>query len=97
MKKLVLITAILAFAANTFAAGAGIAVGGRINKTTSSYEITYFITDHLGSTRVAVSQSGAAFSARKTQQQIRALNNALFDEKGNLKNLNWRAIINNDD
>jgi hypothetical protein len=30
--------------------------------------------------------SGAAFSARKTQHQIRALNNALFDEKGNLKN-----------
>ncbi|MDR0754216.1 MAG: hypothetical protein LBF04_02395 [Prevotellaceae bacterium] len=86
MKKIVLITAILAFAANTFAAVAGIAGSGRINNTTSSYEITYFITDHLGSTRVAVSQSGAAFSARKTQQQIRALNNALFDEKGNLKN-----------
>jgi hypothetical protein len=32
MKKLALITVILAFAANTFAASASIACGGRINK-----------------------------------------------------------------
>jgi RHS repeat-associated protein len=57
MKKLVLITVILAFAANTFVAGAGIA-GGRIQKTTTGYEITYFITDHLGSTRVVTTSSG---------------------------------------
>jgi RHS repeat-associated protein len=58
MKKLALIAVILAFAANTFVAGAGIAGGGRINKTTSGYEITYFITDHLGSTRVVTTSSG---------------------------------------
>ncbi|MDR2408444.1 MAG: hypothetical protein LBE13_10090 [Bacteroidales bacterium] len=58
MKKLVLITVILAFAANTFAAGAGIAGGGSINKTTSGYEITYFITDHLESVRVITTSSG---------------------------------------
>jgi len=33
--------------------------GGRINKTNGNYEITYFITDHLGSTRVVVSSAGA--------------------------------------
>jgi RHS repeat-associated protein len=58
MKKLALITVILAFAANTFAAGAGIACGGRINKTNSTYEIQYFITDHLGSTRVITGSNG---------------------------------------
>ncbi|MDR1552838.1 MAG: RHS repeat-associated core domain-containing protein [Prevotellaceae bacterium] len=57
MKNLALITLILAFAANAFAAGAGIA-GGRIQKTSTGYEINYYITDHLGSTRVVVSQSG---------------------------------------
>jgi hypothetical protein len=36
MKKLVLITVILAFAANIFAASAGIACGGRISKTTTN-------------------------------------------------------------
>ncbi|MDR2066142.1 MAG: hypothetical protein LBP85_10610 [Prevotellaceae bacterium] len=58
MKKLVLITVILAFAANTFAAGAGIACSGRINKTNSTYKIQYFITDHLGSVRVIINQNG---------------------------------------
>ena len=32
--------------------------GGRINHTTNGYEINYFITDHLGSTRVVVGYSG---------------------------------------
>jgi RHS repeat-associated protein len=32
--------------------------GGRINKTTNGYDINYFITDHLGSTRVIVDNSG---------------------------------------
>ncbi|MDR2125613.1 MAG: hypothetical protein LBP63_02120 [Prevotellaceae bacterium] len=36
MKKLVLITIILAFAANTFAASAGIACGGHISKTSTN-------------------------------------------------------------
>ncbi|MDR1552879.1 MAG: hypothetical protein LBS69_05390, partial [Prevotellaceae bacterium] len=62
MKKLALITVIFAFAANIFAAGAGIA-GGRIQKTSTGYEINYYITDHLGSTRVVVSQSGAVLGA----------------------------------
>jgi RHS repeat-associated protein len=59
MKKLALITVILAFAANIFAAGVGIAGGGRINKTNTGYEITYFITDHLGSTRVITDANGS--------------------------------------
>jgi RHS repeat-associated protein len=33
--------------------------GGRINKTNNSYEINYFITDHLGSTRVIVNANGS--------------------------------------
>jgi RHS repeat-associated protein len=32
--------------------------GGRINKTNNAYDINYFITDHLGSTRVIVDNSG---------------------------------------
>ena len=32
--------------------------GGRINKSNSDYEIDYFITDHLGSTRVIVNPAG---------------------------------------
>jgi RHS repeat-associated protein len=32
--------------------------GGRIQKTNSTYEINYYITDHLGSTRVVVSSGG---------------------------------------
>jgi RHS repeat-associated protein len=32
--------------------------GGRINKTTNAYDINYFITDHLGSTRVIVGSNG---------------------------------------
>jgi RHS repeat-associated protein len=32
--------------------------GGRINKTTSAYDINYFITDHLGSTRAIVNANG---------------------------------------
>jgi RHS repeat-associated protein len=32
--------------------------GGRINKTTAGYDINYFITDHLGSTRAIVNASG---------------------------------------
>ena len=32
--------------------------GGRINATNSSYDINYFITDHLGSTRVIVDNNG---------------------------------------
>jgi RHS repeat-associated protein len=32
--------------------------GRRINKTTNAYDINYFITDHLGSTRVIVDNSG---------------------------------------
>jgi len=32
--------------------------GGRINKTSGSYDINYFITDHLGSTRAIVDNSG---------------------------------------
>ncbi|MDR1985092.1 MAG: hypothetical protein LBQ28_09775 [Prevotellaceae bacterium] len=32
--------------------------GGRINKTTSGFDINYFITDHLGSTRVIVNANG---------------------------------------
>jgi RHS repeat-associated protein len=40
-----------------FAAKAGF-VGGRINKTNNSYDINYFITDHLGSTRAIVNSAG---------------------------------------
>jgi RHS repeat-associated protein len=32
--------------------------GGRINKTNSAYDINYFITDHLGSTRVIIDNAG---------------------------------------
>jgi len=32
--------------------------GGRINATNNNYEVNYFITDHLGSTRVVVNQDG---------------------------------------
>jgi RHS repeat-associated protein len=32
--------------------------GGRINKTNNAYDINYFITDHLGSTRVIVDNTG---------------------------------------
>jgi hypothetical protein len=32
--------------------------GGRINKTNNSYDINYFITDHLGSTRIIVDNAG---------------------------------------
>jgi RHS repeat-associated protein len=32
--------------------------GGRINATSNSYEVNYFITDHLGSTRAIVNASG---------------------------------------
>jgi RHS repeat-associated protein len=32
--------------------------GGRINKTTSGFDINYFITDHLGSTRAIVDANG---------------------------------------
>jgi len=32
--------------------------GGRINKTNNTYDINYFITDHLGSTRVIVNAAG---------------------------------------
>jgi len=32
--------------------------GGRINATNNAYEVNYFITDHLGSTRVIVDNSG---------------------------------------
>jgi RHS repeat-associated protein len=32
--------------------------GGRINKTTNGYDINYFITDHLGSTRVTIDNAG---------------------------------------
>jgi RHS repeat-associated protein len=56
MKK-VFMTLILAFAASMLAAGAAFA-GGRITKTTGGYEVSYFITDHLGSTRAVVSSSG---------------------------------------
>jgi hypothetical protein len=43
MKKLVLILVILAFAVSAHAAEAGIAGGGRIQKTNNTYEIQYFI------------------------------------------------------
>ncbi|MDR2652592.1 MAG: hypothetical protein LBC68_09830 [Prevotellaceae bacterium] len=58
MKKLALIIAILAFAVSAFTARAGIACGGCIQKTNNTYEIQYYITDHLGSTRVVVSSGG---------------------------------------
>jgi RHS repeat-associated protein len=58
MKKSTLILVILAFAVSAFTARAGIACGGQITKTNSSYEIQYYITDHLGSTRVVVSSGG---------------------------------------
>jgi RHS repeat-associated protein len=32
--------------------------GGRIKATSSDYEVNYFITDHLGSTRVVVNENG---------------------------------------
>jgi RHS repeat-associated protein len=32
--------------------------GGRINKSNNAYDINYFITDHLGSTRVIVDNTG---------------------------------------
>ncbi|MDR2408010.1 MAG: hypothetical protein LBE13_07860 [Bacteroidales bacterium] len=32
--------------------------GGRINKTNNAYDINYFITDHLGSTRVILDNAG---------------------------------------
>jgi hypothetical protein len=57
MKK-ILIMEMPAFTANTFAAGTSFA-GGRINKTNNSYDINYFITDHLGSTRVIVNANGS--------------------------------------
>jgi RHS repeat-associated protein len=56
MNKHVHIT-VFDFAANTFAAGTGFG-GGRINKTNNSYDINYFITDPLGSTRVIVDNAG---------------------------------------
>ncbi|MDR1347758.1 MAG: DUF6443 domain-containing protein, partial [Prevotellaceae bacterium] len=37
--------------------------GGRITKTTGGYEVTYFITDHLGSTRAVVNSSGTVIGA----------------------------------
>jgi RHS repeat-associated protein len=57
MKKLAFILVILAFAVSAFAARAGIA-GERMQKTGNTYEINYYITDHLGSTRVVVSSGG---------------------------------------
>jgi RHS repeat-associated protein len=58
MKKYAfIISIILTLAANAFAAGADIA-GGRISKTSGSYEIQYYITDHLGSTRVITDSNG---------------------------------------
>lgn len=36
--------------------------GGRINKTSNTYEISYFITDHLGSVRATVNQHGVRTS-----------------------------------
>jgi RHS repeat-associated protein len=56
-RRFYIILSILALAANTFAAGTDIA-GGRISKTTGGYEANYFITDHLGSVRVTVSENG---------------------------------------
>jgi hypothetical protein len=50
-KKVVNIISIPAFLANMFAESASFG-GGRINKTNNAYNINYFITDHLGSTRV---------------------------------------------
>jgi RHS repeat-associated protein len=47
-----------AFTTNTFAAGTGFG-DGRINKTNNSYDINYFITDHLGSTRAIVNANGS--------------------------------------
>jgi RHS repeat-associated protein len=57
MKKVCIIT-LLVFAVSALAARAGIACGGRIQKTGSTYEIQYFITDHLGSTRVITDSNG---------------------------------------
>jgi RHS repeat-associated protein len=56
-RRFYIILSILTLAANTFAAGADI-VGGRISKTTGGYEIQYYITDHLGSTRVITDSNG---------------------------------------
>jgi RHS repeat-associated protein len=36
--------------------------GGRINKTSNSYDVSYFITDHLGSIRATVNQNGVRTS-----------------------------------
>jgi RHS repeat-associated protein len=57
MKKVCIIT-LLVFAVNAIAASAGIACGGRITKTTGGYDVNYFITDHLGSTRAIVNDNG---------------------------------------
>ena len=36
--------------------------GGRINKTSNGYEVSYFVTDHLGSTRATVNGTGTVTS-----------------------------------
>jgi RHS repeat-associated protein len=57
MKKSARITAIPVITANTLAAGINFG-GGRINATNNACDINYFITDHLGSTRVIVDANG---------------------------------------
>jgi RHS repeat-associated protein len=56
--KEVSVIEIFDFTVNTLAASTSFG-GGRINKTdNNSYDINYFITDHLGSTRVIVNANG---------------------------------------
>jgi RHS repeat-associated protein len=57
MKKSARITAIPVITANTLAVGTNFG-GGRRNATNNAYDINYFITDHLGSTRVIVGANG---------------------------------------
>jgi RHS repeat-associated protein len=57
MKKSINVISMPVFTANTLAESTNFG-GGRINKTNNAYDINYFITDHLGSTRVIVDANG---------------------------------------
>jgi RHS repeat-associated protein len=74
--------------------------GGRINKTNSAYDINYFITDHLGSTRVIVDNAGNIKAQKdyypfgkehENPNLINSTNRYTFSgkEKQTVKDLGW--------
>jgi RHS repeat-associated protein len=74
--------------------------GGRINKTNNAYDINYFITDHLGSTRVIVDANGTVkgqynyYPFGKQWEDINLMANTnryTFSgkEKQTVRNLGW--------